>query len=89
MEFGLQYHIRNKTQKMLFKKYVMFHHEFNVAKTYLSIIFTILLLTSIEYIGPTGGQPILLDLSLEPELTAEAQTSSNEIAIKRQLGRTM
>jgi alcohol dehydrogenase (cytochrome c) len=49
-------------------------------KTYLSIIFTILLLTPIEYIGPTGGQPILLDLSLEPELTAEAQTSSNDTA---------
>ena len=49
-------------------------------KTYLYIIFTILLLTSIEYIGPTGGQSILLDLSLEPELTAEALTSSNDTA---------
>jgi alcohol dehydrogenase (cytochrome c) len=47
-------------------------------RIYLSIIFTILLLTSIEYIGPTGGQPIPLDLNLEPELTVEALTSSND-----------
>jgi alcohol dehydrogenase (cytochrome c) len=49
-------------------------------RAYLSIILTISLLTSIEYIGPTGGQSIPLDLNLEPELTAEALTSSNDTA---------
>ena len=49
-------------------------------KTYLSIILTLSLLTSIVYIGPTGGQSILLDPSLDSELMAEVLASSNDTA---------
>jgi len=49
-------------------------------KTYLSIILTISLLTSIEYIGPTRGQTTFLHVGSESELMAEALTSSNDMA---------
>jgi alcohol dehydrogenase (cytochrome c) len=48
--------------------------------THHSFILTILLLTSMGYIGSTGGQTTLLDLSLKSELVAEGSTSSNDTA---------